>query len=361
MSITLSFVVCCAVLAGTPVKSASVKPVGQGFKVGNADLEASLLPDKPEIMVGEPVYLSFQVQNRSDQDLQTIQGDGYQNGVGRPETYKVTVMDGKGKALPVIDVGPSMGHVTGPRKVPAKELWVRRLFLPHWVKVTAAGDYTITCKTTLKISPHTPGRWDGNEKTTDVDVEVQAKLRAVPYDSQKMGKIIEHLGNAMLGEHWDVSEQATRSLSDIEDDRVIPFFNKAMATRDYSLKFSALDALAKFKSDEALAGLKKGMTTQAPDIGSATTEVVAAQLAVNIRQAAAIALSRNPHPDAKRLLLSMWEDPDYGVRVDVLHALGKMDTPESLEMLQKMSKDADKIVRDEALRYLKLRMEKKKP
>ena len=56
----------------------------------------------------------------------------------------------------------------------------------------------------------------------------------------------------------------------------------------------------------------------------------------------------------------MWDDPYYGVRVDVLHVLGKMDTPESLEMLKKMSHDPEKIVADEALRYLKLRAEKKR-
>ena len=176
-----------------------------------------------------------------------------------------------------------------------------------------------------------------------------------------MGKIIEDLGNAILAKSSDASDEATRSLSNIEDDRVVPFFNKALDTKDYSRKFAALDALAKFKSHEALAGLKKGMTTQATDISNATTEALAAQLASNVRHAAACALSQCPHPDAKRLLLSMWEDPYQGVRIDVLHALGKMDTPESLEMLKKMSHDPDKIVRDEALRYLKCGRRRKHP
>lgn len=51
----------------------------------------------------------------------------------------------------------------------------------------------------------------------------------------------------------------------------------------------------------------------------------------------------------------MWDDPSPGVKITVLHALGKIDTPESLELLQKMSADQDKVVRDEALRYLSIR------
>ena len=65
--------------------------------------------------------------------------------------------------------------------------------------------------------------------------------------------------------------------------------------------------------------------------------------------------------DARKLLLPMWEDPYDEVRIDVVHALGKMETPESLEMLEKMSHDSDRIVREEALRYLNLRTEKKNP
>ena len=57
----------------------------------------------------------------------------------------------------------------------------------------------------------------------------------------------------------------------------------------------------------------------------------------------------------------MWQDPYDEVRIDVVHALGKIETPESLEMLKKMSHDPDKIVREEALRYLKLQTEKKEP
>jgi HEAT repeat protein len=73
-----------------------------------------------------------------------------------------------------------------------------------------------------------------------------------------------------------------------------------------------------------------------------------------------VALSRSPHPEATKLLLSLWQDPYYAVRIDVLHALGKMDSAESLELLRKMSTDTNETVRNEALRYLKLRMEKPK-
>ncbi len=259
----------------------------------------------------------------------------------------------------MLDAGPSFGGMTGPQKIPAKGNWVRRLFLPHWAKLATAGDYTVTCKTVLKLSKHIPGKWDHNEKTTDINVEVKTPLKVVPTDQKRMGELIEALGDRMLGRNSDMSDEATRSLGWIEDERVIPFFNKAVATDNYSLRFAALDALAKFKSDDALRGIKAGLATQASDMRAhATTNALAGQLADNIRHSAAVALSRSPHPDATKLLLSLWQDPYYAVRIDVLHALGKVDSAESLELLRKMSTDANEVLRNEALRYLKLRTEK---
>ena len=120
-----------------------------------------------------------------------------------------------------------------------------------------------------------------------------------------------------------------------------------------------MDALAKFKHDDALRGIKAGLVTQAADMRAhATTDALAGQLADNIRHSAAVALSRSPHPEAMKLLLSLWQDPYYAVRIDVLHALGKMKSAEALELLRKMSTDSNETVRNEALRYLKLRTEK---
>ena len=330
----------------------------KSYTTALGNIEVALVPDNHEVMVGEPVYLSFTVRNLSDSDLQSVQGGDYRNRFGRPESYAVTVADRNGEALPVLDAGPSFGGIMGPQKIPAKGTWVRRLFLPHWVKLAAAGDYTVTCKMVLKLGRHTPGNWDHNEKTTDTKVEVSTPLKVVPTDRKRLGELIEALGDRMLDRNSDASDEATRSLAWIDDERVIPFFNKAVATDNYSLRFAALDALAKFRSDDALRGIKTGLATQASDMRAhATTDALAGQLADNIRHSAAVALSRSPNPEASKLLLSLWQDPYYAVRIDVLHALGRMDSEESLDLLRKMSTDTNETVRNEALRYLKLRTE----
>src|SRR5262249_8320894 len=59
-------------------------------------IRVSLVPDQTEIMVGEPVYLSFTVRNLTWSSMRTIQGGDYRNKFGRPESYSVGAINERG-------------------------------------------------------------------------------------------------------------------------------------------------------------------------------------------------------------------------------------------------------------------------
>lgn len=332
---------------------------GEIYQMDGQQIETRLVPEKSTIMLGEPVYLSFTVQNNSDQDLQVVVGGDYRNALGRPETFTVTVVGEDGKGVPQPDAGPSFGGISGPQRIPARGSYVFRLFLPHWATFQQSGRYTITAKRALQLSKYTPGKWDFRDKTTDMETQASARIEVVSLDQAKMGEIITNLGNAMLGTNYDPAEASARTLTYIEDERVIPYFVKAFATKSYSQKFTALNALARFANDLAFHCLKKGMTTSAEEIDNATTKEVAAQLADNIRVTAAQALARSPHPEAIPFLLSRRADSCEGVRITILHVLGKMEPGKAIPILQEMAEDKSKLVSGEARRYLGLFAEKK--
>ena len=184
--------------------------------------------------------------------------------------------------------------------------------------------------------------WEGRIEIPPVLVP----LKPVKMEPAKVEPLIQKLGRKMLATGWNGSEEAARALSLIDDLRVIPWYLKAIDMNNDDLKCRALDHLAKFRDNAALEGIKKGMNLQEDD---------------NIRHCAAWALFKSPHPEAKRLLVSMWNDPYYGVRNVVIHALEKMDSEESLTLLRKMSQeDPNEGQRNEALRCLKLRTGKEK-
>jgi hypothetical protein len=195
-----------------------------------------------------------------------------------------------------------------------------------------------------------PRSWHGRLELPPVAIP----LKVEQPDPATVEALIQKLGQEMVGGNGTESEKARRELSLIVDERVVPWYAKAIETNSYELKFAALDRLSKFKSDEAFIALKKGMTTQGADIANCSTAALAAQSAASVRLATANAFARSPHPDAISQLLTMWNDPYPEIRISVLHALGKMNTDDSLALLRKMSKDSDERVRTEARRYLEL-------
>ena len=304
-------------------------------------------------MLGEPAYLSFIVRNHSKQDLQVLVGGDYRNALGRPDSFKVTITNANGKPVSQPDSGPQFGGITGPQKVPANGNYTFKLFLPHWATFDKTGTYSIVTKRTLELSKYTPDRWDSNEKRTDVQAQASTKIEIIPQDKKKLGEIISDLGEAMLGADEDKAELAASTLSYIQDERVIPCFVKALETRSYEQKFTALRALAKFNNDAAFQALKVGMKTRGKDIVNTTTKELANSLAENVRHAAAAALSKSLHPDAIPFLLAQRKDTSEGVRITILHVLGKMKPADAIPLLQEMADDKSKLVSDEAKRYLK--------
>jgi hypothetical protein len=302
-------------------------------------------------MLGEPIYVSFIVDNHSNQDLRVLEGGDHRNRLGRPESFDVTVQGEDNRHVPQPDAGPGRGGLLGPRRIPAMGNYTFRLFLPYWATFHEVGNYTMVASRILNLSKHTSEQWDFTEKTTDVRTEASTQIQVVLLDEVKMGKLIERLGSAILNEN---DNETTRALEYIQDERVIPYFIKALETNRYSKKFSALRALSKFDNESAFLGLQKGFTTKAEDIEKVATEELAVQLVDNIHHAAAGALAESPHPGSIPYLLSKRRHPSESVRIEILHVLGKMQPEKAIPLLQEMTHDKSERVSAEARRYLKL-------
>lgn len=207
----------------------------------------------------------------------------------------------------------------------------------------------ITLEVPEQPDPRAGGTWRWHGKIDLPAVAVPSKPAPAALDLQQH---INDLGARMLSHNSSEAEDAQRALSLIDDPRIIPWYLKALDTKDYGMKFAALDRLSRFKEDAALEGLKKGSATRGQDIANASTPELAADLASNIRNKAAQALATNPHPDAKKLLMTLAGDSYYGVRLTVLHTMNSLNTPEANAIIQSLTADPDPVVRNEALRYM---------
>jgi hypothetical protein len=338
----------CSVALSEEAKPDTTAPV----LVKPDEIKATLIPEKTTIMLGEPTRLSFLVTNKSNLDLDVIVGGDYENALGRPDSFKVTVVDENQKPVPQPVAEPDFGGMFGPQKLPANGSYAFSLFLPHWATFEKTGSYTIMAERKLELGPYVKGNWDPQQKRTAHLAQAEAKIEVVALDSVKMGQLIEEYGRAFL---TNDGGKAGDALSYIHDERTLPFLLKALETNSYSQRFAAIQVLAKYNSDRALDGLKKSMGTTGADFaGRVTRPELGDSLADNIRHGAACALSQSPHPGAIPFLLTQRHDSYYGVRLDVVHALGKMKAEAAVPMLTEMTGDQNEMVSGEARRYLKL-------
>jgi hypothetical protein len=322
------------------------------YQAGDWPLDVSVVADQPAITLGEPTWLSFTVANRSNESLQILVGGDYQNELGRPASFTIRIVGSDGKWLTPLDAGEGKGGLIGPHDLPAQGNYVFRLFVPHWATFTEAGSYTIICRRTLQLlRPAADGAFT-KQPTTDIPVEARTTLGVLPRDEARMKSRISELGEQMLEAGGDkAGDEAVISLAWINDPRVVPYFTRALKVRSYALKFIAVQVLARFATDEALAGLKTATATTASEFDYVASEN-SAELAAKIRAAAVGALSRCRHPQARELLISQRRDPAENVRLTVVQALGRMPPDQSFPLLEEMTKDGSVAVRDEAQRYL---------
>ena len=316
---------------------------------GGRTVEVSLTPERPRVMDGEPVFLTFEVRNPSGVDLQIVVGGDYRNRVGRHDSYVLKATSAEGHPVREVDAGPTLGGMVWNEKIPAGGAYRTRLFLQHWVVPERPGTYTVSCAKALNVTEYTGGLPTGIDAPwAGAPVEVKTTLKVVPADDRAMGEVIARLGETLAeavaadGDYLANSRRASDALTALghfQDARAIPHLVAVMRRDDPrfgGMKYGAARALAKYTDDAALDALAAGMYDEDRPT----------------RSAVAGALAESRHPRARALLLSMRRDEYVMVRLTVVHALGKVRTEESTAALREMAADGDEAVRREALRYL---------
>jgi hypothetical protein len=357
--------------------------LAEPFTVVGVKLEVTAIPEKPEIMLGEPTWVLFKVANQSDRDLLVMIGGDTRNRLGRPDTFKVSMVSADGKNVPQPEAGPGFGGAYGPRKLPAKGEFVFALFVPHWATFEQPGRYTMTIRRKLELAPD-----DGTDafprKTDHVEVSTSTTITVVPADSASFGELIQQLGDTMLAKHPPIRnvgrlpisgrstqqfptpgrsfprDDAAKMLHEINDVRVIPRFIELLQERNTNDKQVASRALGKFNNDEAFAALEQAMKTTGADIEITSNPALADECAESVHESAIHAIAFSPHPKAIPFLWTRAGDRNHRIRLLVLRRAAELKTPETRAIIQVMLNDEHEAVRDNAARYWKALTEAEK-
>ncbi|MBV9924595.1 MAG: HEAT repeat domain-containing protein [Acidobacteria bacterium] len=329
-----------------PARGSAQTP--QTFWIDGYELRVSLHPVRAGFVLGEPVTLSLDVENRSDTDLELLLSG--ERGPGRADDFEVTVTGPDGRVLPRpspeeggAEVSYDNSYVSAARDgyMMSDGSMHFIVTLSNWAKVEGPGQYTVTYRRGVRAGPRARRYriFPGTTRAA-VEVSVQTTFEVVEGGPEALAQLIEQLGNQMLKCDRDSSVNAATRLAAMTDERVLKYVVGAVQScKNPSVRYQALNALSNFKSDEAFEGLR----------------LAAADADEDFRTVAANQLGGSKHPKALKLLFSMRRDPYYGVRLMVLQVLEGTDTAEARKLIWEMTQDEHPLVRDEALRFLQER------
>ncbi len=283
-------------------------------------------------MLGEPIYMDFDVKNLSNVELGVLWDGDYRNEFGRPDSFNVKVINSKGETLQKTQT-LGMGGLMGFQKITVGGNFNFRLYLPHWAKIEKTGDYKIEIEKSLIVKKYDRKIENMPNSKNGILVKVTSQINVNPSNYQKMGEVIDEIGEQLIKK----DDTAERLVPFIEDERIIKYLIEAIENNHWLMRH-----LAKFNNDLALNALLSKINDDSEDV----------------RRNVSITLASSVHSKATIYLLKMRNDKFYPIRLDVVHFLGKSKTTESTKILKEMIKDEDKLVSEESIRYLTERGEK---
>ncbi|MFL6335645.1 MAG: HEAT repeat domain-containing protein [Pyrinomonadaceae bacterium] len=337
-----------AALCRPPGAGAQTPQAPQTYWLDGYEVAVSLHPVRAGFLLGEPVTLSLDFENRSGTDLELLLSG--ERGPGWPDDFEVTVTGPGGEKLPRpsaeeggVESSYDNSYVNAARDGYMMPAGGMGLLLPlsSWARVEKPGRYVVTCRRGVRAGPRARRYrlFPGTTKPA-VEVNVQTTFEVVEGGPEALGRLIDQLGNQVLKCDRDLSVSSAARLAAINDERVLKYIVGAVAKcKNPSVRYQVLNALSKFPTDEALEGLRLATSDADEDF----------------RTVAAQQLSQSKHPKARGLLLSLRTDPYYGVRLMVLNALEAWDTANARRLIWGMTNDEHPSVRDEALRFLQER------
>lgn len=314
---------------------------------GEVPVRLSLKPDQETIMLGEPMFIAFDVTNLSGEMLCLGVGGDYRNKFGRPERFDVSVTDADGKTLPRPEA-VSMGGFIGCGPIRSGETYTVRLFLPHWATIERTGTYHVNVKRSMGFSSYDSSFSYSTPPKYSMQANINAQFTVVPADENQMGAVINSLGSVMLDSSNPLSADSATALASMEDKRIISYFSDAVRKfsnaeedlahiRENRISSIAISTLGTFDDDRAIQALRAAMTSSRDDV----------------RLDVATALGNSPHKSAIKLLLKMRDDSYWFVRLRVAQGLKSVNSKEALAALDKLVKDENEDVKQAAKESLK--------
>lgn len=135
------------------------------------ELRAELVPEKTRIAMGESLHVDFRVTTDCAEPLEVLIVADSGNSIQRPNSFRVSAVDAKGRAVQTIQIENDQGGGEGLRAFGREHPFEQRLSVAQWLTFPAPGRYTLSVKKGLAVGKGRPDLdWVDLEVSTPIEV-----------------------------------------------------------------------------------------------------------------------------------------------------------------------------------------------
>lgn len=336
--------------------------VGAAVKSDRTVLRAGFIPDKPQIVWGEPLGLTLTVANVGDADFEFAFGGDYR-GTGRHDRIKITMTDVNGNEVPDPHANAQdFGGISWFEIVtPGGQNFAHAIDLTKFRTVTGPGQYTLNCSFACG-EPHAINQGPAKpvikssfpftilartpQRVAAILDELQAKVAAasdehLPEAMAAMARFGKDDAVPRLDKYTQAGPTARRTaafaaLQLVPGEAVLGIALAGLSDADPAIRIAAYSALGRMPEPRSIDALLNALTREQPPVLEAVLVALGTsksrrvlpvlsrtldEASTDLRSAAVSALVQFGGPDAVAVLRRHVDSPDLAFRYQVVRAL----------------------------------------
>jgi hypothetical protein len=334
-------------------------------------LEASIELERDTFLLGEPFFVTFNIFNGTEIDVEIDQSEGSYFG-GRLDNFDVKIINEHDE---ILEVGGMFGTTQKDKfdLLYAKSSQKYQLFIPRWSNIKEPGKYQIVATKDIQISTQIR---DENDNSLPKAIKVISKEADASFiiieDSLKFGQYIKNLVEKIeadtkgrIATYLGIKEgeesyipmsknlfENMEKLGELNDERIIPFLIRSYKYNMNLPRYRVLHLLRKFAYDDSVYNLLK---IAANDICNCDEKNYNVYNDRDIRKlAVSIIISKNTD-DALQFLLSKNNiDCPFERCWILLIAKGSFDKERLIKLCEAYLNDENIYVKEKAIEILNI-------
>jgi HEAT repeat protein len=277
-------------------------------------IRAGFIPYKAEVVWGEPLRVSFIVENLGVNDFKFEFGGDYR-WTGRHNRFKINITDSDGKTLPDPSAYPmSLGGLGQMVNLKTGQIFTNVIDLTAFRVIAKPGIYTVNCSFAFDES------WGEKDQTNPV-VNSTFTLTILERTPERVAKVLDELVAKVQATHGQSLGETLSLIASFGKDDAVPRLAHLAESGSVELRAGAIGALSMIPTDASLDIVLPSLKDSDPTIRAAAAGSLGAMRKPRGVDALLDALPKEKSPVAEAIVLALGTSKSDGAFPVIINTL----------------------------------------